>query len=152
MQRRVTDTRSPRQFLQPETDQRRRIRPLAAIAQGGGDCRRGLCLAVTQIDQSGDRIAHRSACGALADIGLGYPVLRKMLLELGRRFEQAGAVARPDDIFWLTADEVQGLVADPQEDATERVAERQATHEVLKGVTPPPMLPQKKKFRWRDPL
>jgi phosphoenolpyruvate synthase/pyruvate phosphate dikinase len=83
---------------------------------------------------------------ALADIGLGYPVLREMLRELGRRFVQAGAIAHSDDIFWLTADEVQALIANPREDMVERVAERRSIHEALKDVTPPPMLPPKKKY------
>jgi phosphoenolpyruvate synthase/pyruvate phosphate dikinase len=83
---------------------------------------------------------------ALADIGLGYPLLREMLHELGRRFVQAGAIAQPGDIFWLQADEVQGLIAGPQEDMAARVAERRALHETLKRVTPPPTLPPRKKY------
>jgi phosphohistidine swiveling domain-containing protein len=93
---------------------------------------------------------------ALADIGLGYPVLRQMLCELGRRFVQARAIAQPDDIFWLKVDEVQDVIANlPQvqnlrEDVAERVARRKATHEALKRVTPPPMLPPKKKYMGFD--
>jgi pyruvate,water dikinase len=93
---------------------------------------------------------------ALSDIGLGYPTLRRMLHELGRRFVQAGAIAQHDDIFWLTADEVQDVIANlPQvqnlgKDLAGRVAQRQATHEELKRVTPPPMLPPKKKYMGID--
>ncbi|MBN1812577.1 MAG: hypothetical protein JXA14_12130 [Anaerolineae bacterium] len=93
---------------------------------------------------------------ALSDIGLGYPLLREMLHELGRRFAQAGAIVHAQDIFWLTADEVQGLIANlPQvlnlrEDMAGRVAERQAAHETLKRVTPPPMLPPRKKYMGFD--
>jgi phosphoenolpyruvate synthase/pyruvate phosphate dikinase len=89
---------------------------------------------------------------ALADIGLGYPLLREMLCELGRRFVQAGAIAQPNDIFWLKVDEVQGVIANlPQaqnlrDDMAERVAQREATHETLKRVAPPPTLPPRKKF------
>jgi phosphohistidine swiveling domain-containing protein len=89
---------------------------------------------------------------ALADIGLGYPTLRRMLHEMGRRFAQTGAIAQPDDIFWLTADEVQDAMANlPQvqdlgKDLAGRVAQRQARHEALTRVTPPPMLPPKKKY------
>jgi pyruvate,water dikinase len=83
---------------------------------------------------------------ALADIGLGYPLLRRMVLELGRRFVQVGAIAQPGDIFWLQADEIQGLIADSQKDMAECVTQRKATHEVLKRVTPPPMLPPRKKY------
>jgi phosphoenolpyruvate synthase/pyruvate phosphate dikinase len=83
---------------------------------------------------------------ALSDIGLGYPVLREMLLELGHRLVQAGAIVQPGDVFWLQTDEAQSLIAGSQEDMTERVAERRSTHEALKDVTPPPMLPPKKKY------
>lgn len=88
---------------------------------------------------------------ALSDIGLGYPLLRQILRELGRRLAQAGAIAQSEDIYWLEADEVHQSVA-----AVERgeqlgslagcVAQRQATHEALKRVTPPPMLPPKKRY------
>jgi len=87
---------------------------------------------------------------ALSDIGLGYPVLRQMLHELGRRFEQAGLIAQGEDIFWLEADEVEDAVASlergGQSSLAEQVAQRKATHEVLKRVSPPPMLPPKKKL------
>ncbi len=43
----------------------------------------------------------------LADIGLAYPLLREMLLELGRRLDDRGLIDRPDDIFWLEQDEVE---------------------------------------------
>jgi pyruvate,water dikinase len=88
---------------------------------------------------------------ALADIGLGYPVLREMLHELGCRFVQAGSVAEAEDVFWLHADEVEGAVAalargDSPANMEESVTERQATREALKRVTPPPMLPPRKKY------
>ncbi len=52
---------------------------------------------------------------ALSDIGLGYPVLRAMLSELGRRLVEAGVIATSADIFWLEAEEVHQAV-----DALER--------------------------------
>ncbi len=92
---------------------------------------------------------------ALSDIGLGYPVLREMLRELGRRFVQAGGIAQSEDIFWLEADKVRQAVAalergDPLSDMAEHVAQRQAAHEAFKRVTPPPMLPPKKKYMGFD--
>src|SRR5262249_48881855 len=44
---------------------------------------------------------------ALADAGLGWPVLRRMLREIGRRLVAVGALDTADDVFWLTLDEVQ---------------------------------------------
>jgi phosphohistidine swiveling domain-containing protein len=88
---------------------------------------------------------------ALSDIGLGYPVLRRMLHELGARFVPAGLIARGEDIFWLEADEVEDAAASLERGGqpaslAEQVAQRQATHEALKRVAPPPMLPPKKKL------
>lgn len=85
---------------------------------------------------------------ALADIGLGWPILRHMLHEIGRRLSDAGAVTIPDDIFWLTLDDVQNATAaldsgQPPTDYHTIVAERRATWELERAVTPPPSLPIK---------
>lgn len=47
---------------------------------------------------------------ALADVGLAWPLLRRMLLELGRRLVSAGVLAEPADVFWLRSTEVQAAV------------------------------------------
>jgi pyruvate,water dikinase len=92
---------------------------------------------------------------ALADIGLGYPLLRQMLRELGRRFVPAGTIAQGEDIFWLEAGEVREVLATLERGASpvslaERVTQRKTTHDRLKGVTPPPMLPPRKKYMGFD--
>ena len=92
---------------------------------------------------------------AIADIGLGYPVLRALLRELGRRFVQAGVMGRAEDVFWLRADEVAGVVAalargDSPVNLAESVAQRKVKHAALKNVTPPPMLPPRKKYMGID--
>ena len=43
----------------------------------------------------------------LADVGLGYPLLRQMLREIGQRFVAAGMISTSGDIFWLSQDEVE---------------------------------------------
>ena len=88
---------------------------------------------------------------ALSDIGLGYPLLRQMLHELGYRFAQAGWIARGEDIFWLNVDEVQEAVTSlerggPATSLAGQVAHRKATHQMLKRFTPPPTLPPKRKY------
>jgi pyruvate,water dikinase len=85
---------------------------------------------------------------SIFDIGLGYPVLRGLLLELGRRMAESGAIARPEDIFWLERTEVDQAVASlathgMPEDMTGRVAERRASWRVYKRATPPQQLPAK---------
>ncbi|MBN1148675.1 MAG: hypothetical protein JXA78_15555 [Anaerolineales bacterium] len=88
---------------------------------------------------------------ALADIGLGYPVLRQMLRELGMRFIQAGVIEQADEIYWLERDEIaQNITAlehnDALYDLRGRIRQRKAALEAVKRVMPPPMLPPKKKY------
>jgi len=89
---------------------------------------------------------------ALADVGLGWPPLRKMLLELGDRLAAHEAVARRDDIFWLDEAELVALAAaldagaPTLADQGPAVAERRARLQAEKRVTPPPVLPQR--GRW----
>jgi pyruvate,water dikinase len=47
---------------------------------------------------------------ALADVGLAWPLLRRMLLELGRRLVGSGVIASPDDVFWLRFSELRSAV------------------------------------------
>jgi rifampicin phosphotransferase len=85
---------------------------------------------------------------ALADVGLAWPVMRRMLLELGRRLVEAGAVEEPADLFWLRRDEV-GDMAESLDageirlgslaDAVER---RKMLWRGQRRVTPPQLLPK----------
>ncbi|MET1043518.1 MAG: PEP/pyruvate-binding domain-containing protein, partial [Microbacteriaceae bacterium] len=43
---------------------------------------------------------------ALADIGLAWPLMRRMLLELGGRLVRSGVIAEPADVFWLRRSEL----------------------------------------------
>jgi pyruvate,water dikinase len=47
---------------------------------------------------------------ALADVGLAWPLLRRMLLELGQRLVGSGVIASPDDVFWLRFQELRSAV------------------------------------------
>jgi pyruvate,water dikinase len=93
---------------------------------------------------------------ALGDVGLGWPLLRRMLLELGRRFAAGGAISRGEDIFWLTETEVYELAAQSDGGETElpdkgqMVRERKTRLQAEKGHTPPPVLPQKSKWAGMD--
>jgi len=85
---------------------------------------------------------------ALADVGLGWPVLRRMLREIGRRLTEANVIGTPDDVFWLMLDELQGVAmaldaGQPLADSHAIVTERRATWESERAVTPPPSLPIK---------
>ena len=75
---------------------------------------------------------------ALADVGLAWPQLRRMLRELGTRLVAAGVVERPDDVFWLHRAEI---LADPPVPRSAVVAQRRAVWRGQRQVTPPQVLP-----------
>jgi pyruvate,water dikinase len=90
---------------------------------------------------------------AIADAGLGWPVLRWMLHELGHRLVASNVIAIPDDVFWLTLDELQEATTalDAGQSPTDYhaiVAERHATWQKERAVTPPSALPIKGGARW----
>ncbi|GAB3560852.1 PEP/pyruvate-binding domain-containing protein [Arthrobacter alkaliphilus] len=67
---------------------------------------------------------------ALADVGLAWPLIRRMLLELGQRLVYSGVIDRPADVFWLRQSELQSAVefglAAPQLPGSTEPAERVA--------------------------
>ena len=85
---------------------------------------------------------------SIYDMGMGHPVLRRMLAELGRGFAAAGATRGPDDIYWLQESEVAGLIASlerrqPLPDLSECVQARKLACQAARKASPPPMLPEK---------
>jgi phosphohistidine swiveling domain-containing protein len=87
----------------------------------------------------------------LAEIGLAYPLIRQMLLEVGQRFARHRAIPADSDVFWLTRDEVQGAAARLDaglsvESVADTIALRKREHQVALHVIPPRMLPQMKLF------
>jgi len=87
----------------------------------------------------------------LSDVGLSYPLLRKMLREIGDRFVVSGVIETQDDIFWLTQEEVESGADsldrnDNSEDLSSLVAQRKRVLEAARRVSPPMMLPQIKLF------
>ena len=83
---------------------------------------------------------------ALAEIGLGYPVLRELLHEMGKRFAGSGAIVQAGDIFWLEKAEIDSLVKGGQDRFQDRVDARKKYHAKLKTETPPPMMPMKERM------
>jgi pyruvate,water dikinase len=90
----------------------------------------------------------------LSDLGLGYPLLRRMLRELGGRLVRAGMFAQADDVFWLYADELEraaaaidhapgvpGGVGQPVEPALEAIRQRQAFWKAEQRLVAPLVLP-----------
>jgi pyruvate,water dikinase len=85
---------------------------------------------------------------ALADVGLGWPVLRRILREMGHRLVAAGAIAEPDEVFWLKWDEVKESArqldaGQSTGDYRRAIEERRETWQREHLVTPPVALPVK---------
>jgi pyruvate,water dikinase len=90
---------------------------------------------------------------SLADVGLGWPALRRVLREVGRRLAAAGAIAGSDEIFWLKWEEVEEAArrldsGQPAEDYRPAIAERRRTWKSERNVVPPAALPIKSGTRF----
>jgi rifampicin phosphotransferase len=84
---------------------------------------------------------------ALAEVGLGWPVLRRLLHELGQRLVTGSAITSSDDVFWLALSELQATAAaldagQAAPNARTVIAERRATWERQCALTPPAALPK----------
>ena len=87
----------------------------------------------------------------LADVGMGYPLIRRMLHILGFRYVSHGMIEQPDDIYWLTREEVENAASSldrglPLNDLSLLIPERKAIWGAARQATPPMALPQMKLF------
>jgi pyruvate,water dikinase len=85
---------------------------------------------------------------ALADVGLGWPLVRQMLQELGRRLVAKGRLGQCDDVFWLTRNEGEAAACaldagQPIVEHRSVIADRRALWERERAETPPVTLPIK---------
>jgi rifampicin phosphotransferase len=82
---------------------------------------------------------------ALADVGLAWPEIRRMLRELGRRAVERGVIDQADDVFWLHWSELRQSLT-PSEDLPRSLsAEIEARQELWRGrkrASPPQWLPR----------
>ena len=81
---------------------------------------------------------------ALADIGLGWPVMRRLLLELGQRLAGAGLITAAADVFWLRRAELvraaEGCAAAP---LTAAIQQRKMLWRGQRKAVAPQMLPER---------
>jgi phosphohistidine swiveling domain-containing protein len=71
----------------------------------------------------------------------GMHEVRRICVELGRRFAEAGVLEDPDDVFFLLIDEIDETIrALPELDRRELVRSRRASFEHAKTITPPPFI------------
>jgi phosphohistidine swiveling domain-containing protein len=80
---------------------------------------------------------------ALADVGLAWPQLRRMLREIGRRLQGVGVIAEPNDVFWLHRNEIN----EASGSLAGQVERRTAVWRGQLRATPPQLLP---KGGWGD--
>jgi len=85
---------------------------------------------------------------SIADIGIGYPQIRRLLAELGRRLAPGGAISQPEDIYWLEAQEADALAAalergEALASHSEQVEQRKALWQRERSVVPPISIPEK---------
>ncbi len=83
-------------------------------------------------------------------MGMGHPLIRRMLQEISERLLTGGAISHLDDIYWLTKTELEMLITQldknmPLSDLSEAIPDRQAEHDTFRGYVPPSMLPEKSK-------
>jgi phosphohistidine swiveling domain-containing protein len=89
---------------------------------------------------------------ALADTGLAWPLMRRMLLELGGRLFEAGAVENPADVFWLRRQELEEMASSLDAGDTQlasladAVEQRKMLWRGQRRVTPPQLLPKDSLF------
>jgi rifampicin phosphotransferase len=84
----------------------------------------------------------------IADLGLGYPQIRRLLGEVGRRFTAGGAIAAVDDIYWLEIQEVDALAAalemgEVLSSHAPIVEQRKAHWQLERRASPPLTIPEK---------
>ena len=92
---------------------------------------------------------------ALAALGLAYPPIRENLLALGALFCREDLMDTPEDIFFLTAPEVEKTATDLTEERQPEsyaplIEERKKRGERFQRAVPPPMLPPRKKVMGFD--
>jgi pyruvate,water dikinase len=84
----------------------------------------------------------------ISELGWGYPLLRRMFLEIGRRLSTKGALLVPEDIYWLELQELELLITALEADQAvssyaEQVEHRKAAWQRAFNSTPPQVLPEK---------
>ena len=84
-------------------------------------------------------------------MGMGHPVIHRMMEDLGRRLVQKGVLSQPHDLYWLEKDEVEECVDQLSCERSipfpkEKIEIRKACRQELLKLTPPISLPEKNKL------
>jgi pyruvate,water dikinase len=76
------------------------------------------------------------------ELTLAWPVMRRAVLRIGERLTSLGAIAEPDDVFFLTRAEAVGALRGEPLSPSVDVAERRATRERQARLVPPTFVGQ----------
>jgi len=85
---------------------------------------------------------------SIFDMGMGHPIIRRMLGLLGDQFVAGGAIENAKDIYWLEEGEVETLIASLEEGEqlqgfSGHVPEHKAQWQAALHIVPPVMLPER---------
>jgi pyruvate,water dikinase len=85
---------------------------------------------------------------SIFDMGMGHPVIRRMLNELGHRLVENNIIEGTEDIYWLEEREVEEVIQSleyrqPVPDLSSRIPSRTADWRAALQIVPPVMLPEK---------
>lgn len=85
---------------------------------------------------------------SIYDMGMGHPLIRQMLNELGIRFTEVGAIEQAGDIYWLEKSEVEEMVASLESgkrlrNMADNIPARKAQWQAYFKASPPVMLPER---------
>ena len=83
---------------------------------------------------------------ALFYLGAGWPTLRGLTLELGRRLVEAGTLTQPDDVFYLWRAQLEEAIAERQAgqalpELKERIAKQRELQQARLRLVPPNTVP-----------
>lgn len=76
----------------------------------------------------------------VGELTLAWPVMRRAVLRIGEALASRGVVAEPDDVFFLTHDEVLAALNDGGAAMRVDVAARRATRQAQARLVPPPVV------------
>ena len=91
---------------------------------------------------------------ALFYMGAGWPTLRRLALELGRRLVDGGALSTAEDVFFLETPEIEAAIAaaraggQSRSELARQARERNELREARKRLHPPPVVPPDHKLRF----
>ena len=90
---------------------------------------------------------------ALFYMGAGWPTLRRLALELGRRLVDGGSLLEAEDVFFLETPEIEAAIAaraggQSRSELARLARERRELREVRKQLHPPPVVPPDHKLRF----